>query len=83
MDEDKNNKRDKQAPIPDNLDQYLNEEQLYALEKIDQFGCKLKFVRRPVFQKTVPVLVGPDGETMGIIEENGCIVWDPNIDFRK
>lgn len=78
-----NDKRESQKAIPDNLEQYLNEEQINALDKIEQFGCTLKFVRRPVFQKTIPVLVGPDGETMGVIEENGCIVWDPNIDFRK
>lgn len=78
-----NDKRDTQEAVPENLEQFLNEEQMHALDTIEQFGCTLKFVRRPVFQKTVPVLVGPDGETMGVIEENGCIVWDPNIDFRK
>lgn len=76
-------KRDRQPAVPENLEQYLNEDQMAALDKIEQFGCKLKFVRRPVFQKTVPVLVGPDGETMGVIDDNGSIVWDANIDFRK
>lgn len=76
-------KRDKQPPIPPNLERYLNEDQMAALEKIQQFGCVLKFVRRPVFQKTIPVLVGPDGETMGVLEESGSILWEPNIDFRK
>lgn len=76
-------RRDNQEAVPEDLTQFLNEEQLAAVESIERFGCTLKFVRRPVFQTTVPVLEGPDGETMGIIEENGNILWDPDIDLRK
>lgn len=75
-------KRDRQPAIPDSLDRYLNEDQLHALENIGNFGCSLKFVRRPVFQKAIPVLVGPDGKKMGILEENGSICWEPGITFR-
>ena len=76
-------RRDNQEAVPENLTQFLNEEQLAAVENIGRFGCTLKFVRRPVFQTTVPVLEGPDGETMAVIEENGNILWDPDIDLRK
>lgn len=76
-------RREAQEAVPEDLARFLNEEQLAAVENIERFGCTLKFVRRPVFQTTVPVLEGPDGETMGIVEENGHILWDPNIDLRK
>jgi len=76
-------RRDTQEAVPEELARFLNEDQLVAATNIERFGCTLKFVRRPVFQTTVPVLEGPDGETMGIIEESGNILWDPNIDLRK
>lgn len=75
-------KRNRQPAIPENIESYLNEDQLQSLEKIENYGCVLKFVRRPAFQKATPVIIGPDGKKMGVLEENGNLCWEHGIVFR-
>ena len=75
-------KRDKQPPIPDNLDQILNDLQLLALKKVEEFGWKLKFVRRPLFQDAIPVVESPDGHQVGVLEEGGTINTKPDFTIR-
>ena len=43
-------KRKGEKPIPDDIDNYLNEEQREVLEKIEAYGWNLKFIRRPCFK---------------------------------
>lgn len=76
-------KRQGQPAIPDNLQRYLNENQMHALENVERFGCTLKFVRRPALKKAIPVLLGPDGKKMGVLEESGNIEWEPALEFRN
>jgi len=46
-------KRHKQDPVPSNLDQFLNQMQMMTLNKIENFGWHLWFVRRPLFHGMV------------------------------
>ena len=77
-----NDKRTGQKPIPDNIDDWLTPEQKQMLHQIETFGWVLKFIRRPVFQDPIPVLVSDDGKKIGILEKDGRINMDPDINLR-
>jgi hypothetical protein len=60
-------------PIPDDLKEVLNDAQLQALQAIEGMGWELQFVRRPLFQGVVPVIVNSEDNSRAILEENGEI----------
>ncbi len=74
-------KSDKQTP--ENLLQLLNQLQILALRQIEQFGWSLKFVRRPMFQSPVPVIMDGHGTKIGVLEEDGRINMEPDIKVRE
>ncbi len=76
-------KRNKQKPIPNNLNDYLNEDQLVALRQIESFGWRLEFVRRPLFQDPIPVVFGPTNGQNGILLEDGTIDKTAKILVRQ
>ena len=76
-------KRNNEPPIPGNLDEILNQHQMRALRQIERFGWQLHFVRRPLFQEPVPVIIGPGGEKFAILESDGRINMQPDSAFRK
>ncbi|MCU7919748.1 MAG: hypothetical protein KZQ99_05695 [Candidatus Thiodiazotropha sp. (ex Dulcina madagascariensis)] len=71
-----------ERPVPENLDELLNDLQLLALQKVERFGWKLKFVRRPLFQEVVPVISSPNDDKIGVLEMNGEINMDPDTKIR-
>ena len=79
MDKDK---RKGEKPIPDNLESLLNEAQLKALRGIRHFGWSLIFVRRPMFQDPVPVVVNADGDKYGVLEKDGKVNMQTGLDLR-
>lgn len=66
-------KRNSDVSVPDNLEAYLNDAQMRSLNRVEEFGWRLAFVRRPVFQDIVPVIVSDDGTRHGVLEEDGSI----------
>ena len=80
MDSDKRKTVD---PAPDNLEELLNEAQKRTLRGINHFGWALHFVRRPLFQNPVPVLINKEGNKFIILEENGSINETTEIDTRE
>ena len=76
-------KRTGQKAIPDNYQKMLNSEQLMTLRRIEGFGWRLQFIRRPLFQKVVPILYSPDNQEIGILEEDGRINTKVDIKVRK
>lgn len=76
-------KRKGDKPIPDNVKDYLNDAQLAELNTIERFGWNLKYIRRPLFQETVVVVMDPDGSSMGRLEDDGRLNLEPNIETRK
>lgn len=76
-------KRKGEKPTPDDVKEYLNDAQQAELQTIEGFGWSLKFIRRPLFQETVVVVTNPDGSSIGILEEDGRLNLDPNIEIRK
>lgn len=75
-------KRKGEKPIPDQLDQYLNENQMAALHSIESFGWSLMFVRRPPFQDAIPIVVNGDGSQIGVLEEDGRLNLESGIQVR-
>ena len=69
-------------PIPENIQDYLNTAQLAELHKIEGFGWRLKFVRRPAFQDSVAVVTNPDESTIGVLENDGYVNMDTDIVVR-
>jgi len=76
-------KRKGDKPVPDRLDEVLNEMQMLALHQIEGFGWQLKFVRKPLFQEPVPVVFSAEGDKIGILEEDGRINMEPDIKLRE
>lgn len=67
-------RRKRQAPIPDNLDEILNQAQLSIIKKLEQLNWKLWFVRRNVMHPVMAVMKGPNDIT-AVLEDDGM----PNI----
>jgi hypothetical protein len=74
--------RNREVPVPENLADYLNADQLRALRRVEEFGWELKFIRRPLFEKAVPVVVSHDGTQYGVLEEDGGINMQPDLVIR-
>lgn len=76
-------KRKGVPPIPEHVKEYLNEAQLGELHKIEGFGWHLMFIRRPLFMEKVAVVVNPEGNSIGILEEDGRLTLEPDIKLRE
>ena len=75
-------KRKGERPIPDNLEDLLNVMQQITLGEIGKFGWELRFIRMPLFQEAVPVVFSGDGDQIGVLEEDGRLNLQPNIEYR-
>ena len=69
--------------LPSSLDGFLNEMQLATLNKMEGFGWMLAFIRRPLFQESIPVLMHPDCHRFGTLEHDGVFNTRPAIRFRQ
>ncbi len=76
-------KRKGDKPVPDDLKNYLTGAQFAELRKIEGFGWKLVFVRRPLFQDTVVVVTDAGGGSIGVLDEDGRLNLDPDIKTRE
>ena len=76
------NKRDKQPPIPENLSEYLNDAQLRTINKMEGFGWKLFFIRRPLFQEVITIMQSPDGSDTALIEIDGNFIQSHDVYIR-
>ena len=76
-------KRKGVKPVPDRLDDVLNEMQMRALHQLERFGWQLRFVRKPLFQEPVAVVFSAEGDKIGILEEDGRINMEPDIKVRE
>ena len=76
-------KRKGEKPVPDDIKNYLNAAQSGELNKIEGFGWKLVFVRRPLFQELVVVVTDACGSSIGVLEDDGRLNLDPDIQLRE
>ena len=75
-------KRRGDSPLPDNLEQVLNEAQRQALPGVRLAGWKLCFLRRPMFQEPVLVLHHPLENHTAILDTDGKIRRRPDLRMR-
>jgi hypothetical protein len=76
-------RRGAKTPVPTSLDETLNHDQLLTLRQLENFGWRIAFVRRPLFQEVVVVITSADGEKTGILETDGQLNMQPNIRIRE
>ncbi|NOY15538.1 MAG: hypothetical protein GXP23_01145 [Gammaproteobacteria bacterium] len=76
-------KRGEMAPVPDDLMKFLNEDQLIVYHGVERFGWYIKFIRRPLFQRPMCVLSNPEGTKLAILEDDGSINEDAEIQLRS
>lgn len=67
---------------PRELRSDLNAAQLETLADLERFGWQLKFVRRPIFQPSIPVVFDPDRKTFAVLEPDGSMNEHPSFDIR-
>lgn len=60
----------------------LNPMQRETLDGLERFGWELKFVRRPVFQESLPVVFDSDGKRHALLKPDGTLDEDPGFDIR-
>lgn len=82
MDNKKTEKRQNRAVVPDSLNVLLNPAQRHALRQIEKFGWHLEFVRQPVFQEPIAVVVNGKGDQIGLLETDGRINMQAEIALR-
>ncbi|HJR72729.1 MAG TPA: hypothetical protein VJ806_03740 [Luteimonas sp.] len=58
----------------------LTPQQLAALETLEQFQWTLRFVRRPMFQDPLPVVVDRTGKRHALLKPDGTL--DENLGFK-
>jgi len=74
-------RRERQPPIPDNLEEILNQAQLSIIKKLEQLNWKLWFVRRNVLYPVMAVMMGPNNVT-AVLEEDGMPNINHGLQFR-
>jgi len=76
-------KRSREMPVPEDVNEYLTDAQSVELNKIENFGWSLKYIRRPLFQDPVVAVMSPDGSSVGILEEDGLLNLESIIETRE
>jgi hypothetical protein len=80
---DKERRKGDESQIVNALKRELNDEQRIALADLERFGWELKFIRRPMFQESVPVVFDPDRTHYAVLEKDGSLNEKPGFDIRK
>jgi len=60
----------------------LNDDQRMTLVELEHFGWALKFVRRPLFQPSNPVVFDADRKRYAVLEADGSLNEQPGFDIR-
>ena len=75
-------RRKQQGIDPAGLRAGLTPAQLRALETLEHFQWTLKFVRRPMFQEPVPVVVDRSGSRHAVLLADGSLDESPGFAIR-
>lgn len=61
----------------------LNPQQLAAPQTLEHFQWRLRFVRRPMFDAPIPVVVDRTGTRHAILEADGSLNENPGFNIRS
>ena len=64
------------------LKRELNDDQRLTLAELEGFGWELKFVRRPMFQDSIPVVLDSQRRNFAVIEPDGTLNERPALNIR-
>ncbi|MGE4071846.1 MAG: hypothetical protein AB7E72_11780 [Lysobacterales bacterium] len=76
-------RRQGQPPPPSRvLERLLNPSQIETLRSLEHFGWELKYVRKPMFQEAVPIVLDGDRKNFAVIETDGRLNENPPFKLR-
>ena len=75
-------RRNVKKAVPEDLPDFLSQQQLLAYHGMERFGWYIKFIRRPLFQRPVCILSNPEGTVLATLEEDGNINQQPDLTIR-
>ena len=64
------------------LKRELNEAQRTTLGELERFGWELKYIRRPLFQPSIPIIFDGDRKTFAVLEPDGTLNEHPPFKIR-
>jgi hypothetical protein len=64
------------------LREQLNDDQRMTLSELERFGWELKFVRRPLFQDAIPVVIDGDRKAFSVLKADGSLDDHPSLKLR-
>lgn len=64
------------------LERLLNPAQIDTLRSLEHFGWELKFVRKPLFQAAIPIVLDGDRKSYAVIETDGSLNEKPPFKIR-
>ena len=76
-------KRSGDKPIPDQANNYLNTAQQSGLRKIESFGWNIKYIRHPLFQDPIIFVSSADGKSLGVLEDDGRLNLEFDVEIRE
>jgi len=64
------------------LERLLNPAQLETLHSLEHFGWQLKYVRKPLFQPSIPIVFDGDRRHYAVIDDDGTLNEHPPFTIR-
>jgi hypothetical protein len=68
---------------PYELQKHMSEEQRNTFHNLELHGWQCKFVRRPLFQKSVCIVINQEKTQLAVIEEDGTFNKQLDIPLRS
>ena len=68
--------------IPEDIKSRMTKPQRETLARLRGIGWSIKFVRRPLYQDQVIVLVDASGEQHAVLKEDGSVIHNASFTVR-
>jgi hypothetical protein len=68
--------------IPKDIKSHMTKMQRDTIARLRAVGWSIQFVRRPLYEDQVIVLVDSSGEQQAVLQEDGSIIRNPGISVR-
>lgn len=65
------------------MERELNQDQLITLRELERYGWELKFVRRPQFKPSIPIVFDSDRRKFAVLKEDGTLDENPGFEIRN
>jgi len=75
-------RRTRKSAVPSDFEQYLNVHQLNTFKYLQEFGWKMHFIRRPLFQQPTAIMINEDFNCICLLEKEGHVDMHPTLELR-